>query len=124
MDEPRTMLGCGIKLEEENAALKAERDALRAENAKAWADANEAAQIAFRERIAHNETKTENAALNDAAEISHVLLQKYKAELAAAQKRIADLEAVEWVGAGSWLVCPWCKNIEPDGHRPDCVRRK
>jgi len=49
----------------------------------------------------------------DAAEIKEL-----KADNA---KLRGALEMVQWVGAH--CACPWCKNREEEGHRPDCVRQ-
>ena len=34
---------------------------------------------------------------------------------------LAALKAVEWVD--DWRQCPWCKNVEADGHKLDCQRQ-
>jgi len=50
---------------------------------------------------------------------------EYENMIAAAPLMLAALEAVEWVQdpIGSVAYCPWCDNIEPQGHKPDCVRQ-
>lgn len=79
--------------------LKAERDALEAENVTLKALKDEY-----------------GAALLEDCE-GHTC--PTKAELAAAQKRIAELEEVEWVEGQ----CPWCYRLKEEGHAPDCVRK-
>ena len=53
-------------------------------------------------------------------------IEQLRAEVA--QLRAA-LDAVEWVDDSDvdenvWFTCPWCKNDEEDGHKPDCQRQK
>lgn len=99
--------------DKEITRLEAERDALKAENE------NLKDQIQMLADCLNGSSK---------AKYTAEMYDALRDDLAAAQKRIAELETVEWVtnnfndSAGDVPWCPWCKEAQEDGHAPDCVR--
>ena len=132
-----------LELEAERDALKAENEELRTQlDKRPTYEMYEAAIQAWKKEMGYREKLVDSIKrTRDECEHYHDLSGSYFLELqtlrhyeeqlrdayAAAQKRIAELETVEWIldSRGLLDICPWCQRAKDlGGHAPDCVRKR